>query len=400
MTQSSNSEMKFAVAVTDRPGRTETLDELLASLSEQLGGARADLCLVFASAHFEDELPALAERMYERLNPQAFIGTTAEAVLSGEIERENQPGLVVWAAHLPRVRCRSFHLAEEDSRRLDTAPAIVEHIGVDPAEDPYFLLLGDPYTVYPPTVLERLALAYPGRPAVGGMASAAERPQQNILIFDGQPLHHGMVGVALSGDIRIDPIVSQGCRPIGRHLVVTRADRNVIYSLGGKPTMDAVHEVLLELPSDDRRLLERGGLLVGCVVNEYQEKFSRGDFLIRNPVGVDRESRALLINDFVRTGQTVQLHVRDSRSADEDLAHLLEESARSTRPRGALLFTCNGRGMTLFNHRHHDARAVADAFGAPPVAGFFAAGEVGPVGARSYLHGFTAVVALFGPASV
>lgn len=398
MSQTDNKpEMKFAVAMALRPAQPETADELARSIRAQLGTASVDLCVLFASAHFEDEIEVLAEKLHDLLSPRAFAGCTAEAVIAGEHEFERQPGLVLWAGSLPGAQCRSFHFSHEDSKRLDSAAAVIEHVGVSPDDEPSFLLIGDPFTIYPPEFLERLALAYPGRPAVGGMASAADKPKQNALIFDGQVLRHGLVGIALTGDVRMHPIVSQGCRPIGRHLVVTRADKNVIFSLGGKPTMDALHEVLQELPQHDRKLLDHG-LLVGCVVNEYQQNFSRGDFLIRNPVGIDPDTRALAISDFVRTGQTVQFHVRDGQSADEDLALLLERAAAAIRPRAALLFTCNGRGMSLFNYRHHDARAVTDAFAAPPLAGLFCAGEIGPVGARNYLHGFTAAVALFTPA--
>jgi small ligand-binding sensory domain FIST len=217
------------------------------------------------------------------------------------------------------------------------------------------------------------------------------------MVFEGQPLRQGLCGVALRGDVEVDTIVSQGCRPIGHHLVITEGERNVIRELGGKPPLAVVIETLRGCSTRDIELARTGGLLVGRVIDERQPKFSRGDFLIRNAIGFEQESGAMVINDLIRPGQTIQFQVRDSESADDDLVSLL-----GARPRGAvagaLLFTCNGRGSRLFADRHHDARAVAQACGGRPVAGLFCAGEIGPIGRRNFLHGHTASVGFFRPA--
>jgi small ligand-binding sensory domain FIST len=218
------------------------------------------------------------------------------------------------------------------------------------------------------------------------------------MIFEGQCLHHGLCGVALTGNIQIDTVVSQGCRPIGRHLVITEGERNVIRQLGGKPPLAVVIETLKQCSTRDIELARTGGLLVGRVIDEHQPSFARGDFLIRNPIGFEQESGAMMINDVIRIGQTIQFHVRDSESADHDLTSLLGARPRRVAA-GALLFTCNGRGSRLFKERHHDARAVARACDALPVAGIFCAGEIGPVGRRNFLHGHTASVAFFRPAT-
>jgi small ligand-binding sensory domain FIST len=259
-------------------------------------------------------------------------------------------------------------------------------------------LLGEPFSFPADTLLERLNDDQPGIPVLGGMASAAHAPGQNCLWLNDQVHSQGAVAVLLHGNISIQSVVSQGCRPIGQTFVVTKAERNLIYELGGVPAMQRLQEVAESLAPEELQLINRG-LHVGRVTSEYQENFARGDFLIRNVVGHDRENGALAVGDYIRVGQTVQFHVRDADTADEDLRALLaaapaSDAAHST---GALLFTCNGRGTRLFDQPHHDASVVAELLNAPPVAGFFAQGEIGPISGKNFLHGFTASLAVFSP---
>jgi small ligand-binding sensory domain FIST len=199
--------------------------------------------------------------------------------------------------------------------------------------------------------------------------------------------------------MRMRSVVSQGCRPIGRPLVVTKCERNLLIELGGKPALEQLRELWPSLSEKDQKLVQ-SGLHVGLVINEYQEQFSRGDFLVRNVVGVDPERGIIAMGDYARVGQTVQFHVRDAQTADEDLRELLAHGnhpSESASPKGALLFTCNGRGTRLFSDPHHDARSLSDAWPELPAAGFFAQGEIGPIGGKNFLHGFTASIALFEP---
>lgn len=378
---------RAATAVATEVGRSAVGRELAAEAAASLGDRPANLCVLFASAHFEDEFEQIVCDAHEALGAPALIGTTAESVICNAHEYENEPAVVLWAAHLPNTRAVSFHLSQDDLERLASPDALREHLHVQPQDAPWFVLLGDPFSFNVVELLERLDEAYPGRAAIGGMASAAEQPGQNCLAFDGQTLHHGLVGVALSGDVQIDTVVSQGCRPIGRHLVITKAEQNIIYQLGGKPAMAAVNEVLQNCPPRDLELARRG-LLVGCVINEYQRSFARGDFLIRNPIGFDSSSGAMKVNDSVRTGQTIQFQVRDGDTADEDLSMMLTADVPAPAA-AALAFNCNGRGTRLFDERHHDARAITRARGGLPMAGFFCAGEIGPIGERNFLHGHT-----------
>lgn len=388
--------MTIAVASSREVGRPDAGASLARAITAKLGNRTVELCCLFASAHFEDELDRIVADIYDRLSPRAFIGTTGESVICGETEYEHQPAITLWAGHFPQTRATAFHLSQDELESLDRPAAWHEHLGVDPGQNPTFVLLGDPFSFNPLEMLERLEAAYPGRPAIGGLASAGEAPRQNVLVFDGYSLRHGMCGVALSGNIVIDTVVSQGCRPIGKHLVITEGERNVIRQLGGKPPLAVVIETLKQCSTRDVELAQAGGLLVGRVIDEHQPSFARGDFLIRNPLGFEKDSGAMMINDLVRIGQTIQFHVPDSASADDDLVSLLAARPRAA-VAGALLFTCSGRGTRLFKDRHHDARTVAQSCHARPIAGLFCAGEFGPVGRRNFLHGHTASVGFFRP---
>jgi small ligand-binding sensory domain FIST len=388
--------MKIVTAISHDVIGNEAAGALINDVAARLDGAPADLCLLFASAHYEDDVAAITLQVHEALGPRAFVGCTGEAVICDQTEFEGQPAVVLWAANLPGVKLTSFHLSHEDLERLDTADAVVDAVGVTPGDLPYFLLLADPFSFNPLGLLDVLGQVFPSRPAIGGMASAADRAEQNVIVFGGQALRFGLAGVALSGDIHIDTVVSQGCRPIGRHLVITRADRNVIYGLGGRPPLKVVREILEECPTRDKELARRG-LFIGRVINECQPTFARGDFLIRNPIGFDQSTGAMAVNDLVRAGQTIQFHVRDGQTAAEDLSTLLLPAHREGSALGALLFSCNGRGTRLFSDRSHDARAVASSQGTIPLAGLFCAGEIGPVGNRNFLHGHTASIGLLRP---
>jgi small ligand-binding sensory domain FIST len=205
----------------------------------------------------------------------------------------------------------------------------------------------------------------------------------------------GAVAALIEGPVRIRSIVSQGCRPVGRPFVVTKSERNVILELSGQTAMQRLHEVYETLGDREKTLLQ-SGLHVGRVLSEYQDEYRRGDFLVRNVVGADPKAGAIAIGDHVKTGATVQFHIRDADTADDDLRALLADAMdEGAKPAGALLFTCNGRGSRLFGEEHHDARCVQTAFNGVPLAGFFAQGELGPVKGLNFLHGFTASMALF-----
>jgi small ligand-binding sensory domain FIST len=365
------------------------LGEVLDRVARDLAGEGADLVVAFASAHHAEALGRLGAEVRRRRLGRHVIGCTGEAIVGEGREVEDAPALSVWAARLPGAVIEPVRLTYDGGFTGWPTP--------DPgAGASSLILLADPFTLPPDRFFKTLAGTAPTLPVVGGMASAAQSPGGNRLVLDDAAYGDGAVGVALGGRVAVRTIVSQGCRPIGRPYVVTKAEGNLIRELGGRPSLDVLRELFASL-SDAEQVLVQEGLHIGRVINEYQESFRRGDFLVRNVLGVD-EQGAVAISDVVRVGQTVQFHVRDAETADEDLRGLLdrERAERPDAPRfGALLFSCNGRGTRLFGTPNHDVAALHGSLGPIPVAGFFAMGELGPVGGQNFVHGFTAAVALF-----
>ena len=246
------------------------------------------------------------------------------------------------------------------------------------------------------TIIDQIGDELPGVPIIGGMASGGTGPDMNRLFLNSKAIATGAVGAVVRGGVRIRSVVSQGCRPIGDHYVVTRAEENIVYQLGGVPPIERLRQLPPTLTERDQQLI-RSGLHLGIVMNEYQETFARGDFLISNVIGTRPDDGAIAIGNSVRVGQTVQFHVRDAATADEDLVQLLKQdrTANPNPPQAGLLFSCNGRGTRLFPEPNHDAVTIQDKVGPIPLADFFAQGELGPVGGKNYIHGFTASVAFF-----
>jgi small ligand-binding sensory domain FIST len=408
--------MPFAAALSTAEGCLEAVAQVCDRVRGELGGA-PDLAMVFFSAHHVGNAPAMTAQLQERLSPRVLLGCVAQGVIGLEREVEQQPALALWLARWARpVTMQPFHLMLERTADgpslLGWPDALLAGLGDGEAGtktpamsapgDPFtkprsaVLLLGDPFTFPVDLFLQRMNDDSPGVPALGGMASGIASAGECKLILDGAVKQEGAVGVLLEGEIGLRWIVSQGCRPIGRHMVVTRAQQNVILGLGGRTPLEQMRELWKTLEVHDQELFQRG-LHVGRVHNEYQGEFQRGDFLIRNVLGLERQTGALIINDHVRVGQTVQFQVRDADSADEDLRALLQmdRGAHERCPAGALLFSCNGRGTRLFPIADHDAFAIREEVGPIPLAGFFAQGELGPVGGQNFIHGFTASVALF-----
>lgn len=369
----------------------EAADEVARAL-----GAPADLVMAFVAAGYNQDPTALAAIVRRQTGAKTLLGCTGESIVGNGREIEQAPAVAVWGAVLPGV---SLHPLRLEFERTPEGGSIVGWPAGLPETWPNgsaLLALGEPFSFPADLLLERLNEDRPGLPVLGGMASGGWGPGQNRLLLDDQEYSDGLVGVLVHGRVRVRTLVSQGCRPIGRHFVVTKAQQNVIVELSGKPAMQQLSAVYGELSPQEQALV-RHGLHVGRVTNEYQAEFRRGDFLVRNVVGADPESGVIAIGDFVRPGQTVQFHLRDAASADEDLRELLvaHAAAHPPRPLGGLLFTCNGRGSRLFDAPDHDADALQTAWPELPLAGFFAQGEMGPVGGKNFVHGFTASVALF-----
>jgi len=372
-------------------GRQAARAALEAALAP-LGGQPADLVFLFVSPQHEDVQRAIIDIATERVEGATVLGCSAGGVIGGRREIEDAPAVAAWAASLPGIGVQPFRLTfqREDDH------AIVEGLEDLPSQDeePVILMLADPFSFPADVLLDHLNDAGAGVPIVGGMASGGLEAGRNSLYFNDEILRDGAVGAILTGG-GMTTVVSQGCRPVGKTYAVTRAERNVLFEIGGAPAMTRIEELYAEATERDQLLIRRG-LHVGSAITETKPELGRGDFLVRNVLGVDRDTGAITISDLVEVGRTVQFQVRDAESAREDLRVVLERerTARPTDVAGALLFSCNGRGSALFGQPDHDVTAVRRAFGDVPVAGFFAAGEIGPVAGKNFLHGFTASILL------
>jgi small ligand-binding sensory domain FIST len=376
----------FASALSQHPIASQALGEAAGEIIERLDGRGCDLVVCFASTHhvgaFEDIAPALQNI----LEPRVLIGGTAVAVVGGSHEVEENPALTLFAARFEDASLTPVTM------RLQETPDGAALTGWPVFDRPpaSLLLFADPFTFPVDAFLQRVNRDLPGLQIIGGLASAAGGPGGNRLALDDRVVDEGAVGVFVDGGIDVRTLVSQGCRPIGRPYVVTRAEQNLIGELAGKSAIERLQELAGAASEEERELLRRG-LHVGLVVDEHKPEFGRGDFLVRNLLGADQDSGALAVGEQVSVGQTVQFHVRDAAAADEDLREMLSGVDADA----ALLFTCNGRGRHLFAVPDHDAGMVEKLLGPIPLAGAFCAGEIGPVGGRNFLHGFTASLALF-----
>ncbi len=375
--------------------------EAAAAAASELGAGgstpAADLGVVFVSAAYADAIRPVLEHLSDLVPARHLLGGTAEGVLAGDREYEKEPAVTVWLARLPGAWIETFSLEYAQTPDGGLFAGWPAALTGDWPENAAVLLLADPFSFPVDTLIRWLEEERPGVPIVGGMASGGRQPGSNTLVVDSRTYDSGGVGLVLGGGIRVRPVVSQGCRPIGRPLVITRAEENLILELGGAPALQRLREMYGQLDDADRELV-RSSLHVGRAASEYRETFKRGDFLVRNVLGADPDSGVIAVGDTIRTGQTVQFHVRDAASADDDLRALLCGPPREIGPAGALVFTCNGRGSRLFAEPDHDARCLQRCLGPLPAAGFFAQGEIGPIGDRTFLHGFTASIAFFEPA--
>lgn len=388
--------MPFAAALSNLPDGKQALEQVSAKALAELGG-RPDLAMLFYSAHHVPQVADLAPAAAERIEADCLLGCPGETIIGNDQELEDGPAMSLWLARWSApVQMASFHLYLEQTSDglslLGWPDALVE----SDARESVILMMADPYTFPVDVFLNNLNEERPGLRVMGGMASGVHGPGECRMIQNSKQRDQGAVGVLISGPLKVRPVVSQGCRPIGQHMVITKAKDNVISELGGKTPLAQLQVLWQQLSPRDQQLMQRG-LHVGRVINEYRSDFQRGDFLIRNVLGVDRDNGSLTITDKVRIGQTVQFHVRDAESADQDLHDLLKMdlAAHEQQPAAALVFSCNGRGTRLFDEPHHDARSVRAEAGAVPLAGFFAQGELGPIGGQNFIHGFTASVVLF-----
>jgi len=392
----SMTEPLFASALSTSTRSQEAESEALATLEEGLEGQTPDLLVVFATHHHGAALEELGPRLARATGARFVIGCTAESVIGPDREVEGEAGMSLWAASLPGADVRFFQLSASAG---PDGPVFAGSPPVGSLEDSCVLLLADPFTFPADAFLQEFNERFEGVPIMGGMASGAMGPGQSLLFTADGVREAGAVGLVIEGGVDLLPIVSQGCRPVGEPWVITACDGWHIQQLGGRPALEVLTETWQRLDQEDQALLQSAPL-IGLAMDARRPHFERGDFIVRSIIGLHSRDRAIKVADFVRRGQTVQLLVRDAESAGEDLQQLLAKRGgpdfASGNGAGALIFSCNGRGTRMFPEPNHDVRCVQAGLHAElPLAGFFAAGEIGPVSGRNYLHGLTASVAVF-----
>jgi small ligand-binding sensory domain FIST len=357
-----------------------------------LRGQRPDLLCVFVVGDDPNAVESVGTRAMEVAGARTTLGCSAGGVIGAGRGVEIEPAVSVFAARLPGVRCTPLHL------ELVRTPDGAGIIGMPDQhqDDGVAVLLADPVTFPIAAFVERSNDDLPGLPLIGGVASGPRGGESARLFLDGCSVPAGAVGVVLGGPIVAVPVVSQGCRPFGPSMIVTKAEGNVLMELAGTPALVKLEQIVAGLPAKERQAIAHG-LHIGVAMNEYAEEHERGDFLIRNIVGADNRQGTIAIGDVVDVGRTVRFQVRDASAAANDLKELFSRFRTEHGPvGGALLFSCNGRGRAMFPSADHDVLAVRAGLGTTGVAGFFAGGEIGPVAGRNHLHSFTASILVFG----
>lgn len=404
-------QIKWANALSTRPSLEAAVAEVVDRAQQSLQ-APAQLGLVFISSAYASEYPRLMPLLQERLRVEALIGCGGGGIIGmnpqGEaLEVEGEPALSLTLMQMPGVEVKAFHIPGEVLPDMDSPPnAWVELIDIQPQDQPQFILLSDPFSSKINDLLAGLDFAYSGSVKVGGLASAGSMGVPSGLFCNYQLYRECTVGVALTGNIVLETIVAQGCRPIGQPYRISKGEENILLELAeddssdiscSEPTrtpLEMLRDLIQTLSETDRQLAQHS-LFVGIARNEFKQHLGPGDFLIRNLLGVDPRAGAIAIADRVRPGQRIQFHLRDADTSAEDLELLLQDykkdSSDAPAAAGALMFSCLGRGEGLYGQPNFDSHLFRRYLKNIPLSGFFCNGEIGPVGSSTFLHGYTSV---------
>ncbi len=392
--------MRWSSTVSEKHSLVEAVEECVDRATKELDGAVPDLAIAFVSEHHSEQFEQVPGLVRRGVGDCALIGCSGGGVIGAGSEVEHRPGFALAAAHLPDVDVLPFHVSDGGLPDGDAGPETWERlVGARASDTPGFILMADPFSMRSEHLLMGLDYAFPKSVKIGGLASGATRPDGNALFLGEQVYREGAVGIAVRGDITVETVVAQGCRPIGEPMHVARCDRNLLFELSSGPPLEVLNRLFRDLSDHDRQLA-RHSLFVGIAMNELTTASALGDFLIRNIVGIDPRTGTLAVGEMLEEGQTVQFHLRDSATSAQDLdamltnyaaAHPLYEDA------GALLFQCLGRGSYLYGRPDHDTNMFRDRVGNLPLTGFFCNGEIGAVGESTFLHGYTSSFGILRP---
>jgi small ligand-binding sensory domain FIST len=362
-----------------------------------LPAPRVSLGLLFMTPHYFEAAPRILETLRLYAEIPLLLGCSSTSLISGAREIEDEQGLALSLFSLPGAELKGVHFTPEQVEEANGPGYWALETGLTAEQLNGWLAFADPFNMDAEAWLRGWNEAYAPKPIIGGLASGDFSQRTTQLYLNGDVFEEGGVAVAVAGEVELQSVISQGCTPIGQTWTITKAEGNVLHRIANRPAYEVLQETFLALPEPEQRKA-RGNLFVGLVVNEYLEDFHRGDFLVRNILGGDPQSGSLSIGALPREGQTMQFQRRDAAAATEDMAALLDRLRQRLGGRdiyGGCLCTCNGRGQRLFGRPNHDAGLVREKLGPIELAGFFCNGEIGPIGERNFLHGYTASLALF-----
>lgn len=389
--------MKWASATSSDPGLPTALEQATADVEAALG-ARPDLALVFISESHKRSYAMAAAILADRLGDCCIVGCSASGVIGGGHEWERMPAVSITGAMLPGVELTARWLGAAELPAPADSPLRWQHmLGVTPPQAPAFLILADPYSFPVEAFLGGLDRVYPDCVKLGGLASGMQAPGEAALYLEHETHRAGAVCLALTGDIELQTLVAQGCRPIGEPLFITRCDGTRLLEIDGQRPLDVLKLLYERLPAGDRALMSHS-LFLGIAMRPSGTEYRQGDFLIRNLMGEDNDDGGLLVSADLRENHVVQFHLRDADTAAYDLERVLSNLDATPAPgSGALLFSCTGRGENLYGVRDHDVNAFRHHVGDLPLGGFFCNGEIGPVGGTTFVHGYTSAFGIAQP---
>lgn len=407
-------QIEWINALSTQSSLEKAIDEVVVKVKEKLT-TTPDIGIVFISSAFASDYARLMPLLLEKLSLPCVIGCGGGGIVGMKNdyqpkEIEGNPALSLTVASLPDVEITPFHVTTKDFPDLDSSQdKWYDMIGVTPEKQPHFILLSDPSSTKINELLQGLDFAYSGSIKIGGLASASTMGVGSGLFYfngsqsDGLFFNEGTVGVALSGNIKVESIVAQGCRPIGNIYQVTQGEKNIITEMTdntGKTDnpLNLLRELIATLNEEDQDLAQYS-LFIGIAIDEFKLQLKPGDFLIRNLVGVDPKYGAIAVGDKIRAGQRIRFHLRDAKASADDLETLLtnycNEKSDGASSVGALIFSCMGRGEGLYGKPNFDSQLFLDYVTQTPLAGFFCNGEIGPISGNTFLHGYTSVFGIF-----
>ena len=392
--------MKWASAISESENVEKAVSECAESIKSIVGNS-PDLVFVFPSFNFSGQFKDISNALSKHFENSVIMGCSGNGVIGAGREVEHTPGFAMCAAELPEVEITPFHISDSDLPDGDDPPNKWENVlGVSRESRPNFVLLADPFSVRGENLLMGMDYAYPDCKIVGGLASGGTQPGSNALYLNNITYDHGIAGVALSGNIEINTIVAQGCKPIGSLSRITKCERNILQELDGRSPFDILGETYNDLNEADQKLFQNS-LFLGVVMDPFESSPGIGDFLIRNIVGANPDAGQLAVGQMLREGQLVQFHLRDAQTSTENLSNMLDEyqSTPFGPETGALMFSCLGRGKYLYEEPDHDTDLFREKIGDLPLTGFFCNGEIGPVSGSTFLHGYTSSFGIFKPQS-